>query len=54
VGPSTNNQRGGVRIKTAQQADTVASRQVFPMVDHVAGTGLMLWRLLEGAEETLT
>jgi hypothetical protein len=29
----------------SQQADTVLS-----MVDHVAGTGIMLWRFLEGEE----
>jgi hypothetical protein len=33
-----------------QWADTIV--QVLPMVDHVAGTGVMLWRFLEGADET--
>jgi hypothetical protein len=32
---------------------TVALRQVLPVVDCIAGTGVMLWRFLEGRDERL-
>jgi hypothetical protein len=48
---------GGQDLKTAHrgqiQQHTVASQQVLPMVDHVAGTGVMLRNFLEGGEERL-
>jgi hypothetical protein len=42
----------GLGFKTAP-VGTVASQHVLPMVDSVAGTGVMLRRFLERADEML-